>query len=58
MAIDHHHVYPDPILPLELQCIILRMVLENDMEDAKNLLFISKHVFDWQVLFLPLREMI
>ncbi|TFK58568.1 hypothetical protein BDN72DRAFT_966314 [Pluteus cervinus] len=41
---DHCHVHP--VFPLELQCIILRMALENDMNDAQNLLFISKDVFD------------
>ncbi|TFK58569.1 hypothetical protein BDN72DRAFT_966315 [Pluteus cervinus] len=47
MAIDDHHV--DPVLPLELECTILQMALESNMADAKNLLFVAKHVFDWLI---------
>ncbi|TFK73819.1 hypothetical protein BDN72DRAFT_834164 [Pluteus cervinus] len=50
MAIDDHHV--DPILPLELQCLILQMALENNMNDPLKLLFISKDVFDWLIQIL------
>ncbi|TFK73826.1 hypothetical protein BDN72DRAFT_893554 [Pluteus cervinus] len=50
MAIDDHHV--DPVLPLEIKFIILQMALKSDMRDAKNLLFISKDVFDWLIPIL------
>ncbi|TFK73812.1 hypothetical protein BDN72DRAFT_956161 [Pluteus cervinus] len=47
MATDNHHV--DPVLPLEIERIILQMALKNDMNNAKNLLFICKDVFDWLI---------
>ncbi|TFK60547.1 hypothetical protein BDN72DRAFT_850435 [Pluteus cervinus] len=40
------------VLPLELEHIILQMALENDMTDAKNLLFVAKYVFDWLIPIL------
>ncbi|TFK73822.1 hypothetical protein BDN72DRAFT_956167 [Pluteus cervinus] len=50
MAIDSRHLLPT--LPPELQLIILQMALENNMTNAKNLLFIAKHVFDWLIPIL------
>jgi len=49
MDVDDHH--GDPVFPRELERIIFQMALENNMVDAKNLVFISKNVFDWYALF-------
>ncbi|TFK73808.1 hypothetical protein BDN72DRAFT_834151 [Pluteus cervinus] len=50
MTLNAHDA--DPILPPELELIILQMALENDMADAKNLLFVAKRTFDWLIPIL------
>ncbi|TFK73811.1 hypothetical protein BDN72DRAFT_834154 [Pluteus cervinus] len=50
MAIDDHLI--DPVFPREIECVILQMALKGDMNDAKNLLFVAKRVFDWLIPIL------
>ncbi|TFK73824.1 hypothetical protein BDN72DRAFT_956169 [Pluteus cervinus] len=45
-------IHVSPVLPLEIELIILQTALESNMKDTKNLLFVAKYVFDWLIPIL------
>jgi len=51
METDTHRT--SPILPPELEFIILRIALKENTIDAINLLFVAKRAYDWSA-FPPL----